>query len=335
MNFRKMCLGMALALMVLGAVTAVQAQKTSKVSAPYIYKNLTVYLIHGKDEIANKNILTLQEAMEKDLIIVYETGSVNELEVENVSSAYEIFIQSGDIVKGGKQDRVLSVSIILPAKSGRVKIAAFCVESGRWEQRKGESKEKFSSSNERIVSRDLKIAANLSKSQNEVWKEVEDSQKKLSDNVGTTVNAAVSRTSLQLALENKQVAATTDEYIKKLAAILNGKTDVIGYAFVINGEINSADIYASNGLFKKLWPKLLRATAVEAVAELKKDRTFIQLKPATIQEFLDDADKGKAKEQKVNARVTTVTRDEKDTVVFEARDEKAKAVVHRSYVKKQ
>jgi hypothetical protein len=334
MNLRKICFSFVLLLLALGASSAVSAQNT-KISAPYIYKNLSVYLIYGKDAMGHKNLLSLQEAMAKDLIIVYETGSVNELEVENVSPTFEVFIQSGDIVKGGKQDRVLAVDIILPAKSGRVTIAAYCVESGRWTPRKGEDKEKFSSSNDRIVTRDLKLAANLTKSQGEVWKEVSRAQDKLSSNVGTTVNSAASRTSLQLALENKEVAATTEEYIKKLAGIIDGKTNVVGYAFVINGEINSADVYASNELFKKLWPKLLRATATEAVAEQTKNTTFVQLKPETVQGFMDGADRAAASEEKVNSRVTTVTRDEKDSVVFESRDEKQKVVLHKSYVKKQ
>jgi hypothetical protein len=334
MNLQKICISLALLILTLGAVSAASAQN-AKISTPYIHKNLSVYLIYGKDAMGHKNLLTLQEAMAKDLIIVYETGDVNQLEVENVSTTFEVFIQSGDIVKGGKQDRVLAVDIILPIKSGRIKISAYCVESGRWTQRKGEDKEKFSSSNERVVTRDLKLAANLSRSQGEVWKEVSKAQDKLSANVGAKVNSPTSQSSLQLALENKQVAATTDEYIKKLAAIIDGQPNVIGYAFVINGEINSADVYASNALFKKLWPKLLRATATEAVAELTKDKTFIQLKPQTVQTFMDNADKAEAREETVNSRVTTVTRDEKDSVVFESRDEKQKVVLHKSYVKKQ
>lgn len=334
MNLQKICISLALLILTLGTVSAASAQNT-KISAPYIHKNLSVYLIYGKDAMGHKNLLTLQEAMAKDLIIVYETGDVNQLEVENVSTTFEVFIQSGDIVKGGKQDRVLAVDIILPIKSGRIKISAYCVESGRWTQRKGEDKEKFSSSNERVVTRDLKLAANLSRSQGEVWKEVSKAQDKLSANVGAKVNSAASQSSLQLALENKQVTATTDEYIKKLAAIIDGQPNVIGYAFVINGEINSADVYASTALFKKLWPKLLRATATEAVAELTKDKTFIQLKPQTVQTFMDNADRGAAREETVNSRNTNVTRNEKDSVVFESHDEKQKVVLHKSYVKKQ
>ena len=103
----------------------------------------------------------------------------------------------------------------------------------------------------------------------------------------------------------------------------------------IAASAHSADVYASSALFKKLWPKLLRATATEAVAELTKNKTFIQLKPETVQTFMEGADRAAAREEKVNSRVTTVTRDQKDAVVFEARDEKQKVVLHKSYVKKQ
>ena len=273
--------------------------------------------------------------MEQKVLVVYETSDVNELTVENKSSQYEVFIQSGDIIKGGKQDRVLGVDIILPAKSGKISIEAFCVESGRWTQRGGESAGQFTSSNERIVSKDLKLAANKERSQGEVWKKVQETQDKLSANVGTTVNSGVSKTSLQLSLENKQVVANIDEYLKNLSGILEGESDVIGYAFVINGKINSADIYASNFLFKKLWGKLLKASATEAVSELKGAKGIKLVKISDIKAFLDGADNGKSEERNVTARVKLTTRESKDDMVFESRDEKSKAVIHRSYVKKQ
>jgi len=245
--------------LVVATFSKAQAQTSDyRISAPYSYKNLTIFLIHGKDFSSKKNILTLQEAMERKIFVVYETSNVNELAVENLSKEFDVFIQSGDIVKGGKQDRVLAVSIIIPARSGRILIQAFCVESGRWQKRGNEEAGKFSSSNERVVTKDLKIAANKSRSQQEVWKEVSEAQDKLSQNVGGSVNAEASGTSLQLSLENKKVVATIDEYVKKLSQITEGKSDVIGYAFAINGEINSADIYVSNALFKKLWLKMLR-----------------------------------------------------------------------------
>ncbi len=336
MNLQKISCGLIFSmLLALGFSTDAQAQNAYRISAPVTHKNLSVFLIHGKNELTNENILTLQEAMEQKVLVVYETSDVNELLVQNKSSRYEVFIQSGDIVKGGKQDRVLSIDIIIPARSGKISIEAFCVESGRWQQRKGENVGEFSTSNERIVSRDLKLAANKARSQSEVWKEVEKTQDKLSDNVGENVNSAASRTSLQLSLENREVMATTNEFVKKLSGIINGKNDVIGYAFVINGKINSADVYASNFLFKKLWLKLLKATAVEAVSEMNEARAVRVVKVSDIKAFLDGADRAKSEERAVTDRVRAVTREDDENVVFESRDSKTKVTLHKSYVRKQ
>lgn len=320
------------AVVVAFAVSSAIAQSGYRISAPYAYKNLTIFLIHGKNETSKTNIVTLQEAMKMQILKVYETSDVNELSVENISKQFDVFIQSGDIVKGGKQDRVLAISIIIPARSGRVSIEAFCVESGRWQKRENESSQQFSSSEERIVSKDLKVAANGERSQQEVWSKVAEAQKKLSSNVGVDVTKNASGSSLQLALENGKVAASADEYVRKLSTLIAGKSDVIGYAFAVNGEINSADIYVSNHLFKKLWPRMLKAAAIEAVAEGNRGGDAPTPKPASIEAFISDADKGKEKERTTSGKSKVVTREKDGNAVFEARD-KGDVVIHRNYVK--
>ena len=101
------------------------------ISGPFTRKNLTFYLVHGEDSLTGKTPLTLEEAMARKLVIVHETGEVNELSIENVSASDEVFVQAGDIVKGGHQDRVLAVDLIVPARSGRMPIDSFCIESKR------------------------------------------------------------------------------------------------------------------------------------------------------------------------------------------------------------
>lgn len=322
--------------LVFGITAAAFAQAGSyKISAPYTYKNLSIFLIHGKDETKNGNILTLQEALERKLFVVYETSDVNELEVENLSKEFDVFIQSGDIVKGGKQDRVLAVSIIIPARSGRVSIQSFCVESGRWTKRGDEESGKFTSSNDRIVTKELKMAANGARSQSEVWDQVSQAQSRLSKNVGGRVNSTKSESSLQLALEDKRVVANVNEYISRLSSISAGQSDVIGYAFAVNGQINSADVYLSNALFKKLWPKMLKAAATEAVSQANGGRAAEPVKADAVKGFMEDADKAQANEKSVGSGASLVTREDKDNVMYEARDTKTKAVVHKSYVRKQ
>src|SRR6185295_12177375 len=136
------------------------AQKTPttsgeySLSGPYIHKNLSIFLVHGANRI-NENILTLQEALEQKKVIVYETQDVNELAIRNVSNQ-DVYVQAGDIVKGGQQDRMISVDLIVPPKSGKMPIAAFCVEHGRWSARGSEQSASFSSSADAVATKDIK-----------------------------------------------------------------------------------------------------------------------------------------------------------------------------------
>ena len=311
-----------------------QGPEAYRLEGPFTEGNLLVFLIHGKDKIKGQSFLTLQEALAQRKVVVREKGSVNELSIENVSSE-EVYVQSGDIVKGGQQDRMLAVDLILPPRSGEIRISAFCVENGRWSQRGSEAVTVFNSSANVVAGRDLKLAAKKAESQSEVWHQVAVAQDKLSANTGTRVNGTASPTSFQLALENKQVQTNADSYVKALSGIIDGKPDVIGYVFAINGKINSADVYASSVLFKKLWPKLLKASAIEAVAELRRGEKFEAPRPADVQGFLDDSPKGTEKSKDVSSRVQMVTRDSEETVFFETRDRaKADTWVHRNYIKK-
>ncbi len=306
-----------------------------KISGPYTHNNLAVFLIHGKDKLAGKTFLTLQEALKQRKVIVYETKNVNELAIENLSRYEEVYVQSGDIVKGGQQDRMLGVDLVVPPRSGKISIAAFCVEQGRWQKRGNEESTHFSSSTERVATRELKIAANKTKSQGEVWSKVAEAQSKLSANVGARVNAPASDSSFQLTLENKQVRETADAYVKALSHVADKHADVIGYAFAINGKINSADVYAANALFRKLWPSLLKASAVEAITELQKNQKFDAVSAAEVGAFLDDAEAGTATEKDVTKRIQMIMRESKVNILLETRDRSASGPwLHRSYIKK-
>lgn len=304
-----------------------------RLSGPFTHNNLTIFLVHGKNMFEGKTFLTLQEAMVQKKVVVYETKSVNELAIQNISDD-DIYVQSGDIVKGGQQDRMIGVDLIVPRRSGKMPIAAFCVEHGRWSGRGNERTTVFSSSSDVVSAKEIKLAAKRSNSQGGVWESVTVVQDKLSQNVGARVNSPVSGSSLQLAVENDKVREGADSYVKALSNIVNGNKDVIGYVFAINGKVNSADVYGSNALFKKLWPKLLKANAIEAIAELQKDK-FAPAKPEHAKTFLSDGEKAKASEKTVSARVGLVTAEDESNIFFETRDRANKdAWIHRNYIKK-
>ena len=305
-----------------------------KLSGPYTHGNLTVFLVHGKD-LTKKTFLTLQEALAQKKVRVYETKDVNELAIRNFSNQ-DVYVQAGDIVRGGDQDRMISVDFIVPPKSGRMPIAAFCVESGRWSKRGNEESASFSSSENSVALKDLKLAAKREASQQAVWKNVSVAQEKLSANVNASVADTLSTSSYELSVENSKVKETSAEYIDALSAVVQSKNDVIGYVFAINGKVNSADVYASRALFLKLWPKLLKASAVEAIAELNKDVEVKPIVSETIETFLAESEKPSASAKEVTRRVKMVTREDDNNIFFETQDRSQKdGWVHRNYIKKQ
>lgn len=309
--------------------------KTHTLSGPYTYKNLSIFLIHGEDKLKGKKIITLEEAMKKKKITVYETGNVNQLAVRNKSRNSYIYIQSGDIVKGGKQDRVLQHDIILPPRSKKTPINSFCVEQSRWSKRGNEKLGTFSSSKKQLSSKKLKIATKGRASQDEVWKEVANFQEKAKNNMGRSIKNKNSETSLQLSLEDKKIKKQSKKYKNRLKNITKNKKDAIGYVFVINGEINSADIYSQSKLFKKLWPKLLDASTTEAIVEYKKEKKYKKLSQKNIYKWFKEFKKGKKKKEKVSEHVDLEIKESKDNIYFESYQKNDKSEwIHRNYIKK-
>jgi hypothetical protein len=332
-----------------GGSAHAEAGDDYRLSGPAVHGNLAIYFVHGTSR-GGPVPLTLAEALAKKTIEVREIGQVNEVQVENTGSE-EIFVQSGDIVKGGQQDRVLSVSLLLKPHSGPVSIASFCVEQGRWSARGGEDVAKFSSANASLPSRTAKIelagaarpqsngadAQSVGTRQREIWKSVSEIQGKLSSNLGASVAAAPSRTSLQLALENGGLARAQAEYVKALQPLGEKDDDIVGYVFAVNGKLNSADIYPSNALFRKMWPKLLRASTTEALTE--RNGTAEPPPPPAAAEasgFLASPAAAASVEKNVGSGGSIQTRESAKTLFMEARPAAAPptAWVHRNYLAK-
>ena len=311
-----------------------KTQSNYRLSGPYKHENLTVFLVHGKDQ-TKKTFLTLQEALAQKKVRVYETKEVNELAIRNLSNQ-DIYVQAGDIVRGGEQDRMISIDFIVPPRSGRMPIAAFCVEEGRWNKRGNEAAAVFSSSENSIAMKDLKLAAKSQNSQSAVWENVSVAQEKLSSIVEGDVRARESESSFELSVENVRVKQTIASYISSLSGILRNKPDVIGYVFAINGEVNSADIYASRALFVKLWPKLLKASAVEAIAETEQGLEAAPVTNEVVHGFLAESEQPKPVSKDVGRRVRLITKEDDKNAFFETQDRSEKdGWVHRNYIKKQ
>ena len=339
---------------------AARADQAARISGPYTHENLAVYFVHGTS--ANGAVpLTLQEALAKGQVQVVETGRVNELQIEN-TGAEQVFIQAGDIVKGGKQDRVLTVSLLLPASSGLVPIASFCVEQGRWAARGKEDHAKFSSAKEAMPSRSALLAMaappvepkarpeapnapttaraqrqpdEIADKQQRVWESVANTQRKLSQGLGASVASPQSASSLQLSLENEKLKEARAAYIKALQPGGEKDADVIGYVVAINGRMSAANVYPSNALFRKMWEKQLAAVVTEAIGEKPGSAPAAAPPPAqpAVKDFLAAAEKGKAYERPLAAGMKHEVRDADASLYNEARSADGKWI-HRSYLAK-
>src|SRR5579864_3329581 len=327
-----------------------------QVSGPIVHDNLAIYLVHGSGA-GGAVPLTLQEALAKGAVKVRETGSVNELTVENTGKD-EVYVQAGDIVKGGQQDRVLSVDLLLPPRSGAVSIAAFCVEPGRWTARGNEDVRQFSSAAAAMPSHEAKVAmrayavtaappagaaasavssyaggAGVGESQQEIWALARKTQDSLSRSVGAPVAAPASPSSLQLSLENEKLKQAQAAYIAALQGAGEGGDNIVGYVFAINGKINSGDVYASNALFRKMWSKLLAANVTEAISVKETAGAAAPPPVKDVEAFLAAASAGVKAERAINASVRLATHDGDASLYAETRRADG-SWVHRNYLAK-
>jgi hypothetical protein len=342
---------------------AAAAQGAQRISGPHVHANLAVYLIHGADASGSDKVpLTLAEALSKGSVQVTETGRVNELRVENTGGE-EVFIQAGDIVKGGRQDRVLVVSLLLPPRSGAVPISSFCVEPGRWSARGGEDPTRFASASETMPSRRalLVLASppparaadarapdarpanaraeneqrrggdDTANRQREVWDSVAKTQSNLAAGLGAPVTATQSATSLQLSLEHAVLKEAQAPFLAALEAPGLEDGDVIGYVAAINGRPVSANVYPSHGLFRKVWPKQLAAVVTEAIGDPAGASPPPAPTTGAVEAFLAAPERGTPQERKTAADMSQETREGDGALYTEARSSSGRWV-HKNYL---
>jgi hypothetical protein len=202
---------------------------------------------------------TLDEAMAAgtlEVSEVSESGSVPALKVVNKASEMA-FLMAGEQLVGAKQNRVLNVSIMVPAET-TLEVPVSCVEAGRWRYRspKFQSSQSTSHGNlrkmvQKQTSSSYRRAGSAGSDQGEVWREV---SRKL---------AAMGSTSDTEALDT----AYTDHqpHLSDVLLRLRPPQDCHGVVFVVGGQIAGADVFDKPETLSKLWGKLLRGYALDAL----------------------------------------------------------------------
>ncbi len=306
------------------------------------YKNLQVFLIKGATTLSNKKYVTLNNALNKKMVEVIETGNVGELSINNNSGEY-VFIHAGDIVKGGRQDRTVRFDMIIEPHAQKTALTSFCVEHDRWQQRGSESSATFTKSENTITSKKLKIAARYKNDQSDVWQNVAKEQEKYNTEISKKCNTAIdvkdnaSGSSLQLTLENDSLMKMKSEYKKHFENLLKENAGSIGMVVFINNEISEINIYNNGQLFTDLWDKLIDAAILEAIAEGEKAKTNTESGLDQITTMLNaDVKADTSYSEKSNSITKIITTENKKNGVlfFETQDLKANGFwIHYNYLK--
>jgi hypothetical protein len=314
-----------------------------RITGPLVHDNLAIYLVHGQSSDAPVPV-ALQEALATKRVNVVETGRVDQLMVENLGDQ-EVFIQSGDIVTGGRQDRVIVSSLVLPPHSGRLPIAVFCVEPGRWTARMGTENGQFLGASaampsavartalyDAIAEPDVSDGPAGKDLQSKIWAEAKAVQANLGRRLGASAADPSSPTSLALSLNIEQLQSAEKTFVAALGPLGLRDDDVLGFVLVINGHVSRAEIYASNALFRAMWIKELRAGAAEAIQTDAVDKAPV-LSIASVEKLLDPSSLSPVKAKPSTAPVASTVR-EGATMRFIETKRSDNSWVLRSYLAK-
>jgi hypothetical protein len=265
---------------------------------PVTYENISIFPVVSSNSQDTSPFLTLEEGLSTGEVIVREQGtevivrgrdgrpvpvpqyntgaSVNQLVLIN-RSRRPLLLLAGELVSGGKQDRVIGKDRIIPADAPPLPLSVFCVEHGRWT-----GVQQFAAA-KTIVHPSVRERAAVDQKQNEVWDAVRS---------GTTAKPAPAAPAPRMSMgdirsaidtngrteayekiyQSRAVGVSIDDFVEEVrmrfARATSGLKDerVVGVVVAYGGEIAWSDIFASGDLFDHYWNKLLRSYAVEALA---------------------------------------------------------------------
>jgi hypothetical protein len=222
---------------------------------------IRIFPIYSNREVdVPQEYLSLAEAQEKELVEISElkeSATVNTVEITNKADK-PIYVISGDIIKGGNQDRVIAMDmVILPGKNESVAAGVFCVERGRWAE---------SGMGGRFAASDGQACLNLKKclgkggvSQSEVWSKVGEINEKL----GTESSTGTYRR----ALEDNSVESKLEPYIEEFTEEFKNDDKIVGFAVCVGKKVIACDIFLNPLLLAKMRDKLITSYVMGALTE--------------------------------------------------------------------
>jgi len=274
-----------------------------KILAPISHGDLTIFPVVSGRIHDTSEFITLDEGIRSGEVVVTEVGNlhstmrrrpvqvrpyggaeVNRLVLVN-NSKHPLILLAGEVVTGGKQDRVVGKDRIVPAESDPVDLSVFCVEHGRLT----ETSAKFDTHASVMLQPSVRKQAMAEQNQQKVWDEVGRSRAQMSAKLaapsvsggsgggvggGAYSNEIVElngTTSYAKARENQAVKQEVDSIVQPMQKSYESvikqlrNQNAIGVVVAVKGHIVWADMFASSALLDKYWPKLLDSYATEAM----------------------------------------------------------------------
>jgi hypothetical protein len=270
---------------------------------PVTYENITIFPVVSSAEQDTGIFLTLEDGLASGEVLVSEQGgqglartrdgrpaavteyangpSVNQLVLVNRSKR-PLLLLAGELVSGGKQDRIIAKDRIVAPGADPLPLDVFCVEHGRWS-----SGSQFTAA-KTMVHPSVREQAAVNQNQTQVWDSVRSGTTAAAPKARSGQPVPAPRISAGALSETVQVEAPTQSYSKiykesRVGASVDSFVDelqhrfhratsglkgerVVGVVVAYGGEVAWSDIFASADLFDHYWSKLLRSYAVEALA---------------------------------------------------------------------
>jgi hypothetical protein len=267
-----------------------------KVLEPVRHGNLTVFPVVAARTHDTSQFLTLDEGLKSGEVVVTESGmarglirrppqrgvynpqyvpsggaQVNRLVLIN-NAKRPLILLAGEIVIGGKQDRVIGKDRLVPPESDPIDLSVFCVEHGRWVA----TSDKFGTLSMNMAAPSVRGSAMAHQDQQMVWDQVGRAKQAMSQTVEVQSAPAATRelsstTSYAKVMQNEEVKQEIDSIAKPVqesyASTIRQLRDqhAVGVVVAVNGQLVWADVFASTSLLEKYWPKLIRSYATDAV----------------------------------------------------------------------
>jgi hypothetical protein len=213
----------------------------------------------------------------------YRGDEVNTLVLLNHSKR-PLLLLAGEIVTGGKQDRIIAKDRIVPSGADPIDLSVFCIEPGRWT----ESSANFGASSKSsmgsfMVQPQVRERAMVEQDQQQVWNSVNGAISQMEAaappaSSGTSAPGGFSRRSLGTSSYAKamQDSGVSEKVNEAAAPLMNAREQVlaqlreehaVGVVVAVRGEIIWADLFANTDLLSRYWTKLVRSYAAESLTE--------------------------------------------------------------------